>query len=363
MKRIGRLFDAICDHRTLELAVWRAARGKREREEVSSFLSKSDGHLTTIIRELRSGTYCFGDYRTFSIRDPKSRRIHAPPFRDRVVHHAILAVAGPVFERGAIAHSYACRAGRGQHAALNQAKRWMQPDDAFLKIDVAKYYDSVPHDLLRVALARRFRERRLLALLDRLIDSHHHTPRHGLPIGALTSQYLGNFYLDVFDHWMNATARESRYLRYMDDMVVFGRSGSLPGLRDRAAEMLDGLGLRLKNDGVINRCSLGLPFLGFTLHSDRVRLNGQGRKRLRRRLKDVERRCLRGGGSELEMAARATALFAHARFADDLAWRRTVVGFSRIGEAPWPAPGDSRRHVEQHRQEVPVRLSQQEASR
>jgi RNA-directed DNA polymerase len=363
MKRVGGLFDAIGDASTLTRAAWRAARGKRGRPEVRRFLGRLDAEVAGLSRQLRAGRFEFGAYRNFAIRDPKTRTIHAPPFRDRVVHHAIVEVAGPVLERGAIAHTYACRTGRGQHAALRQARGWMRHDDWFLKMDVAKYYDSIAHATLRAALARRLRERRLLALFDRLLESHVHTTGRGLPIGALTSQYLGNFYLDGFDHWMLETARQPRYLRYMDDMIALGPHAALRELRDRSAARLAALGLRLKDDGVLNRCTLGVPLLGFVLYPDRTRLNRVGRRRLRRRTKELERAWERGTIAEPELQARGEALFAHARGGDDVTWRRTVTGFSRLGEAPEPATGDPRRLVEQRRQELPLGLSQQERAR
>jgi len=202
MKRVGHRFDVLTDARTLTAAAWRAARGKRLRPEVRAFLSRIEYETARLGRELRAQTFRFSEYRCFRIRDPKTRTIHAPPFRDRVTHHAIVSVTASVFERGAIEHSYACRPARGQHAALRRVRRWMRPEDRFLKIDLARYYDSVDHERLRVRLARRFRERRLLALFDRLLDSYATDSGKGLPIGALTSQYLGNFFLDPIDHWI-----------------------------------------------------------------------------------------------------------------------------------------------------------------
>jgi hypothetical protein len=360
MKRVGGLFDALTDRRLLGLAVWRAAQGKRQRPEVRRFLADQDAETARIIAELREGTYRFGEYRTFPIRDPKTRQIHAPPFRDRVVHHALVAVAGTVFERGAIPQSHACRIGHGQHAAMAAARGWIRPGDWFLKADIAKYYDSVDHTRLRQLLARRFRERRLLTIFDRLLDSHEAAPGRGLPIGALTSQYLGNFYLDPFDHWVKQTRRMPRYLRYMDDFLCFGAADELRGLRDDAAAVLEGLGLQIKQGGVLNRCEVGVPWLGFVLYPDRLRLNRLGRRRLRRRLKDLERGWERGTVDDGALQARSEALFAHARTGDDLAWRRMVSRFSRFGETQGPQPRDPRRHVEQLREELPLGVSQQE---
>lgn len=332
MKRVGGLFDAITEVGTLTAAAWRAARGKRERPEVRGFLSRLEAETSQLSRALRDDTFRFGAYRSFAIRDPKTRTIHAPPFADRVLHHALIAVAGPVIERGAIAHSYACRAGRGQHAALRQARRWASAADWFFKADVRKFYDSVEHARLRGMLGRRLRERRLLRLFDHLLASYATAPGKGLPIGALPSQYLGNFYLDPVDHWIQQTLRPAGYLRYMDDLLLFGGAAELAAARAALPGVLAGYGLELKHGGILNRCALGVPWLGFVLYPDRVRLNRLGRRRLRRRLKDLERDAQRGRVDEAELQARSEALFAHARFADDLAWRRMVTGFSRLGE-------------------------------
>ncbi len=359
MKRVGGLFEQIADARSLVLAACRAARGKRERPEVRRFLAAVDRECASLARTLAEGSFEFGRYRTFIVHDPKRRVIHAPEFRDRVVHHAIIAAAGPVFERGAIPRSYACRAGFGQHAALRQARAWLYPGAWFLKLDIRRFYDSIGHQLLLELLERRFRERRFLALWERLIRSYAISPGQGLPIGALTSQYLGNFYLDPFDHWVLQKRRCHRYLRYMDDLVFLGARELLASLADEAARVLEGLGLRSKPP-VLNRAAAGLPFLGFVLYPDRTRLNRRGRKRLRGKLRALERAAHRGALDEGELQERSLSLFAHARFGDDLAWRQMVAGFSRFGEAQEPGSPAAGRFVKQLREELPLGLSQQE---
>jgi RNA-directed DNA polymerase len=256
--------------------------------------------------------------------------------------------------------SYACRLGRGQHAALRRARGWTQRDGWFLKLDVAKFYDTVDHDVLRSALARRFRERRLLALFDQLLASYATVPGKGIPIGALTSQYLGNFYLDPFDHWVNQAFRMHRYLRYMDDMLFFGSRDELCALRRDAAAVLEWLGLAVKCGGILNRCEVGVPFLGFVLYPNRTRVNRQGRKRLRRRTKEIERAWEEGAIGDIELQSRVASLFAHARFGDDVAWRRMATGFSRIWERQEPGPHSAGRLVGQHHEELPLGVSQQE---
>lgn len=373
MKRIGGLFERIPLRETLAHAAWAAAAGKRDRAEVRAFFAGWENEALKLSGDLRAGRYRFGPYRAFPVHDTKTRTIHAPSFRDRVVHHAIIAVCGPVFEKGALLHSHACRRGHGQHVALRQARHWTRRAGWYGKIDVVKFYDRIEHGVLRRLLARRFRETRLLALFDRLLDSYGTIPGHGLPIGALTSQYLGNFLLDEFDRAIKSTGMAHRYLRYMDDIVIWGDRATLGRLRPVARDALARLGLEMKHGGEWNRCGQGVPFLGFVVYPDRLRLGRQGRQRLRRNLRGLEEAWREGTISESERQARATSLFAHARCGNDLAWRRMAIERSgadnedaddfAFGEALEPQPRQSRRLLEQHRQELPLGDPQQEEAR
>jgi hypothetical protein len=392
LKRIGGLFPAIAERENLLAAACAAARGKRQRSVIAEFFGSLEARLAMLSSDLRAGICRFEPYSSFAVRDSKSRTIHAPSFRDRVIHHAIIAVTGPVFELGASTHSYACRRGRGQHLALAAARRWTQPGGWYGKIDVEKFYDSVDHGVLRRLLARRFRERRLLDLFDRVLDSYSTSPGKGLPIGALTSQYLGNFLLDDFDRRVRVPGESLRMARYMDDVVFWGDRSVLDRIRARASEVLGTLRLRMKLGGEWNRCEQGVPFLGFVVYPDRLRLGEAGRKRLRRKLRVLERGRRNGRVSEAELQARVTSIFAHARHGDDVGWRRAVIaagaGVDEVGpggrrvvparprgwlreerrapslwEAQEPRSRRSRRLLEQQGQELPLGDPQQEEAR
>ena len=238
-------------------------------------------------------------------------------------------------------------------------------------MDVRRFYDNIDHQRLRVLLARRFRERRLLALLDALLDSYEDTPGKGLPIGALTSQYFGNFYLDRFDHALKACGNCTRYLRYMDDALVLGRRDQIDQARRLASTALADLGLELKNGGEWNRARRGIPFLGFVVYPDRLRVNRQGRRRFRRKLSGLERAWSRGELSEQVVQARSASLCAHVRLGDDIAWRNAVLKIHDFGAAaaapkrdtPERRAGDPRRRVEQPPRQLSLGLSQQEPPR
>jgi len=294
--------------------------------------------------------------------------IESPTFQDRVVHHALMAVAGPILERGALEHSYACRRGRGQHAAVQQARSWVRRTDWYGKMDVQRFYDSIDQQRLRDQLRRRFRESALLRLFDELIGSFEHQPGRGLPIGALTSQYLGNFYLDHFDHALKATGHAHRYLRYMDDSLVFGSREQLEDVRTTAHAVLGELGLTLKHGGEWNRAERGIPFLGFVLYPDRLRVNRQGRRRYRRKLRALRCGLEHARLSDHQAQERLGALVAHVATADDRAWRSMVHSFYDFdavhavpkGDTPEPRARDARRCLEQQPRQLPLGLSQQE---
>ena len=197
----------------------------------------------------------------------------------------------------------------------------------YLKMDVEKFYDSIPHDRLLTLLARRFKDTHLLALFAALLASHQATPGAGLPIGNLTSQYLGNLYLDPFDHWVTEVKRAAGHVRYMNDMVVGGDHDPLADMaREGLTWLRDNLGLSVKHDGELNRCAQGLPFVGWVICPDCLRLGKGAKTRFGRKLRCLERWHRKGEIGERELQTRATALCAAVMPGDTARLRAAVVG-------------------------------------
>ncbi|MCP4398572.1 MAG: RNA-dependent DNA polymerase, partial [bacterium] len=117
--------------------------------------------------ELQNGTYQPGSYHYFTIYDPKERVIAVAPFRDRVVHHAIVRVLTPIYERVFIYDSYATRPAKGTHAAIRRAQHFLRRRPYYLKTDIAQYFYSVDHEILLTLLQRKIKDHHLLALLER----------------------------------------------------------------------------------------------------------------------------------------------------------------------------------------------------
>ena len=171
MKSHGGLFDGIVGVPNLERAATVAARGKRDKPEVARFLAEADVELPRLSLELATDSYRPRPYRQFRIRDPKPRTISCADFRDRVVHHAVCDVTGPLLERRFVFESYACRVGKGAHRAAARAQELARRYRYFLKLDVAGFFDSVDHSILLDLLGRSFREKRLLNLLEVIVRS------------------------------------------------------------------------------------------------------------------------------------------------------------------------------------------------
>jgi RNA-directed DNA polymerase len=323
MRRVGKLFDAIVDRNNLQLAVWKALRGKRSRPEARRYLEHLDSRMADLSDGLRNGRFQVGRFQQFIVHDPKERIITAPCFPERVLHHAIMNVCEPHFERWLIADTFACRVGKGRQAALHRGGRFARSHKWFLSMDVRKYFDSVCHRTLKAALERRLKDARLLALMERIIDSYRGELGHGLPIGSLTSQHFANFYLDCFDRFVKETLQVRGYLRYMDDMVIWGDGPSM--LKDalsRGSEFLaDQLGLSLKPTPFINRTLHGMDFLGARLFPTHSILNRRSRIRYRRRLRDLDRKLAIDAIDGREHQQRATALTAFASKSGVCSWK------------------------------------------
>ncbi len=154
MKTFKNLYPKIYAFETLEPAFRKARRGKRHQPNVAAFECNLDLELLALQDELADESYRPGGYRHFTIYDGKPRRISAAPFRDRVVHHALCTVTEPIWEARFIRDSYACRRGKGTHAALDRCTQFARRHPYVLQCDIVQFFPSVDHEILHHLLAR-----------------------------------------------------------------------------------------------------------------------------------------------------------------------------------------------------------------
>jgi len=126
MKTYKNLFNKICSFQNLHLAYLKARKCKKYRDEILRFSYNLEGNLLKLQEELQNQSYYHGDYREFIVCDSKKRKIKAAPFRDRVVHHAICNIIEPIFDRGFIYDTYACRKEKGTHKSIKRLEQFIK---------------------------------------------------------------------------------------------------------------------------------------------------------------------------------------------------------------------------------------------
>ena len=335
MRRTGRLFEQVIDRENLRVAYSRALRGKRSRRDARAFGNDLERNLADMAQRLTSQEYPVGRFHQFVIHDPKERIITAPCFAERILHHAVMNVCEPVFERWLIHDTYACRRGRGRIAAVHRACHFAGRHSFFLKLDIRKYFDSVSHAILRARLSWVFKDERLLDLLNRIIGAFRGAGECGLPIGSLTSQHVANFYLGWFDRFVKESLRVPGYVRYMDDMILWWDSArDLAWALDQCRKFLaDELRLEFKPTPFINRTEHGMDFLGSRVFPSHFTLNRRSRVRARRGVWRLERLYREGLIDEADLQRRATALFAFMQAGGCASWqfRRRLLQQLQVG--------------------------------
>lgn len=212
----------------------------------------------------------------------KERSIIVPTMEELLVQHCIVSALKPMFSKGMYEHTYASLPGRGAHKGKQVIEKWIHTDPKnckyILKMDIRHFFDSIPHDLLKAKLRKTVHDEKMLDLLFRIID----VTEIGIPLGFYTSQWLSNWYLQGLDHYIKERLHAVHYMRYMDDMVIFGSNKQvLHQMKQAISDYLKTeLGLELKANWQVFRFSYidregnergrDLDFMGFRFYRTRT---------------------------------------------------------------------------------------------
>ncbi len=356
MKRYGGLWESLVSWENLLLAARKARRGKRDRPCVLRFNFGQEAELLRLRRELVGGTYHPGPFTTHWIARPKPRLISAAPYRDRVVHHALMNLLEPILDRQFHPDSYACRRGKGTHAAADRLQSLLRRRRYFVQCDVRKFFPSIDHGILKALFRRSIKDNRVLWLMDLIVD--HSNPQEsvldwfagddlltplersrGLPIGNLTSQWFSNWYLSGLDHFVTSRMGLGGYVRYCDDFILLhdDRAGLAKAVT-QVREYLATLRLRLHEDTVQLRPSrVGLTFVGYRLWAGHRLVRKSNVREFRRRVRWMRRAYAAWLIGWNDIKPRLASWFGHARQADSqrllrrlsLEWKFTRRGARR----------------------------------
>ena len=185
-------------------------------------------HWAEIREQIVSGSYEPRPVRRVDIPKPGggSRMLGIPAVLDRLLQQAIHQILSPIWEKGFSPHSYGFRPGRSAAQAVKAAqghirsgKRWV------IDVDLEKFFDRVNHDVLMARVARKVKDRRMLKLIRRYLESGIMQqglvePRsEGTPQGGPLSPLLSNILLDDLDKELEK--RGHRFCRYADDCNIY----------------------------------------------------------------------------------------------------------------------------------------------
>lgn len=327
MKRAAGIYERVSDLPNLCLAFWKAARGKQSRPEVIKFRNCFDDNISELQGRIIDKDLELGDYRFFKVHDPKERSICAASFPERVLHHAVMNLCEPIFDRYAVFDSYACRKGKGSRKAVLRCQEFSRTFTWYLKMDIRKYFDSIDHEIVLKQIEKRFKDRDLLSLFRRILSTYETAHGKGLPIGNLISQHLANFHLGQFDHWIKEHQGIKGYVRYMDDFILWHNDRKT--LKEKMLSVVrwlgDNLRLEVKNGTQLNRCSLGIGFLGYRVYPGRIVLSHRSKHRFIRKLEGFEKRYGSGSWSEDKLRMHVEPLVAFTKGAEAAGFRSKVI--------------------------------------
>ena len=207
----------------------------------------------------------------------KQRQILVPTMAEQAIHHMIVNILQPIFMKSMYEHSYGSIPGRGAHKAKRVIEKWISRDTKgvkyVLKLDIKKYFDSIPHDILKRKLAKLIHDEKFLKILFEVVD----VTEVGIPIGFYTSQWIANWYLTGLDHYIKEKLGAKHYIRYMDDMVIFGSNKRVLHRMKVAIEeyLYAELGLHLKENWQVFKFDYqgkgrALDFMGFRFFRNRT---------------------------------------------------------------------------------------------
>ena len=228
------IYEQIYSMKNLILAWKKARKGKTKKKDVIDFEKNLGHNLKTLHYELKYQIYKPRLLKIFILRDPKTRKISKSNFRDRIVHHALVRIIEPIFDKSFIYDSCANRIGKGNLFALKRFELFKRKitynlkSEAFcLKADIKHYFQEVNHDVLLKIIQRKINDEKTIWLIKQILGNVSVNSGgtdferiKGMPLGNLTSQFFANIYLHELDYFVKHTLKTKYYIRYVDDFVI-----------------------------------------------------------------------------------------------------------------------------------------------
>ena len=269
------LYSEIYSIKNLVLAWKKARKGKTKRDYVIEFEKHIGTNFKNLHEELKNETYKTKPLKTFILRDPKIRKISKSNFRDRIVHHALIRIIEPIFDKSFIYDCCANRKGKGTLFALKRFDLFKRKttnnlkSEAFcLKADIKHYFQEVDHEILINIIKRKVKDEKVILLIQVILNNNvaDNPKDKGMPLGNLTSQFFANVYLNELDYFIKYILKAKFYIRYVDDFVIlhYKKEQLETGNRKINDFLKKELKLELHQDkSKVISLSKGIDFVGF----------------------------------------------------------------------------------------------------
>ena len=311
-----------------------------------NFEKNLNKELNLLRGELLSLTYHPQAHKCFIICDPKTRTIHSSTFRDRLVHHALVNILEPIFEKRFIYDSYAGRKKKGALKAVqrfNKFKRKVSQNgrlvkkahtnndnkDYALKADIKHYFEAVDHQVLIEIIQRKIKDEKVICLIKKILKNYK-TKRvgRGMPLGNLTSQFFANVYLNELDYFIKHKLKIKYYIRYVDDFVILEKERKeLETYKEQIATFLrEDLKIELHPEkSSIFPLRKGITFLGYRIFYHYTLLRKRNKRSFDKKFVWRLELYKKGFYKKEELFEQVYGWFGYARWANTYALRNKIL--------------------------------------
>jgi RNA-directed DNA polymerase len=292
------LLDEVLSSENLRRA-WKRVKANRgapgiDGMTLEDFPAHARTHWPAIKEQLRQGRYQPQPVRRVEIpkRGGGQRLLGIPSITDRLLQQAIAQVLTPIFDPGFSASSFGFRPGRNAHQAIRQVQAEVRGGRRIaVDIDLAKFFDTVNHDVLMRLLGNSISDRRLLALIGRYlragvwVGEHFEPSAVGTPQGGPLSPLLANIVLHPLD--VELARRAHRFARYADDLIILVKSARAGERVRRSITRYLEHTLKLKVNPAKSKVApmSDCGFLGFTIKGGKIRWTEKALTNFKHRIK------------------------------------------------------------------------------
>lgn len=344
MKTYKNIYPKIISYENLFNAYKKARKGKSKKSYVKVFEKNLEANLISLHLDLKFNRYYPVKLRRFIVRDPKTRVIHSSIFRDRIVHHAIINILNPIYEKIFIYDSFASRKGKGSQNAVKRLVSFMkvvsknklvknsinnnQVVGYCLKCDIKKYFASMNHEKLINILRKKIKDDNFIELIKRILNNFENKEK-GVPLGNYTSQFFGNVYLNLLDYFIKHRLKARYYIRYVDDFIILERNKNiLKKYQIKIIKYLNNLKLELHPEKCkIKPLKNGVIFLGYRVFYHYKLLTRRNINYFKKRLKNNLELFNDGMITKEQLESSIQGWLGYAKFANSFNLRKKIVKF------------------------------------